>query len=254
METQTSKTTKPRNKWRSKSGPKPVPKWHYGKDSELLLVVRIDGKYLKNIASLDVSSKYRKAVGSNAYPTARKIEMLKKLFSAGGTRGNSFNPAAVEFAAICPNQNGTGMADIRQAMEVWTPSGGWQAYTQPEPPQKPATQWRVWLAGTPNITIAFDDKMKAAHAGFCSRFLQNKMDIVARYADAESGELPEGFLIACHLAQEAMARSASGTYSRCYIYASSKTDAVCRVDLGTGRLMSFNGGSGWANPAIFQTI
>lgn len=255
METQTTKTTKPRNKWRSKTGPKPVPKWTYGKDSELLLVVQVAGKFLKNIASLDVRSKYRSATGSNAYSTPRKIQLLKELFAEGGTRGNSFNPAAVEFAAICPNQNGSGMADTRQALEVWSPGGGWKPYTRPEPKQ-PTTQWRVWMAGSPhNITIAFDDRMKAEHAGFCGQFMAGKMDIVSRYVDPDTGELPAAFLIACHLAQEAASRAAvAGTYSRCYIYASSKTDAVCRVDLGTGRLMAFNAGNGWANPGIFQTL
>lgn len=253
MQTKTTKTTKPRSKWRSKSGPKPVTKWYYGKESELLLVVQVAGKFLKNIASLDVSSKYRRATGSNTYSTAHKIEMLKKLFEKGGTRGISFIPAAVEFAAICPNPAGTGMADLRQALEVWKPGSGWQANRKLELPE-PRTTWRAWMAGSPrNVTITFD-KVQAVHSEFCSRFLANKMDIASRYADGDSGELPAGFLIACHLAQEALAIAASGTYSRCYIYNSGKSEAICRVDLGTGRLMAFNGGSGWANPTIFQTI
>lgn len=256
MEQVQTKTTNKRRKWRSKPGVKRAAKWIYGKDSELLLCIKIAGNFLSNIASIDVRNKYRAPGRGNDYTQSKKIELLKELFKKGGLKGNTFNPSTVEFAAICPNESGTGMADLRKAIEVWKPGVGWVKNEVTSTPKvtKSASTWRCWMAGANRpITITFE-QIAIEHEAFCSGFFARKLEIIERFADNESGEIPAGFLIAAHLAHEACQRAKNAPFHRCYIYSSSSSTAICRVDLGSGRLMGFGTGNGWINPAAFYNM
>lgn len=223
-------------------------RWKYGVESEFKMLVFIGGRWLAPLYSHDVPNKAI-AKGTRAeFSQVQKIERLQQLFAKGGTRGNAFNPMAVEFAAILPN-----FGKISDAVARWSPHSGWLAAQRKTPSPLPKSEWRLWLAGSPNYTFQADPKCDEFRQ-FATDFAANKSDLVTRYADPQSGELPHSFLVAAYLGEVARRMQAKQKYARAYIYHGESTQPVLRVDLASGRLCGIGQGGGWVSPEFFFTL
>lgn len=222
-------------------------RWIYGPESAFKLLVFSGGHWLPPLYSHDVPNKAL-ARGTRAeYSDAQKIERLQRLFAAGGTRGNAFRPDAVEFAVILPNYG-----KMSDAVSRWSPHSGWQAAQPKAATPLPKCAWRLWLAGSPNYTFRADPECREFRQ-FAADFAANKPDLVARFADPQSGELPHAFLIAAYLGEVAHRLQARQQYARAYIYRGESPQPVLRVDLASGRICGIGQGGGWVSPAFFHT-
>jgi hypothetical protein len=223
-------------------------RWVYGRESSFKLLVFSSGNWLQPLYSHDVPNKAI-AKGTRAeFSDAQKIERLQQLFAKGGTRGNSFNPTAVEFAAILPN-----FGKMSDAVARWSPHSGWQTVQPKAPSISTAPNWRLWLAGEPNHTFGLDLK-SGEFQQFAADFPAKRPDLVARFADLQSGELPQAFLIAAYLGEVARRLQGGQKYSRAYIYRGESTQPVLRVDLASGRLCGIGQGGGWVSPEFFFSL
>ena len=223
-------------------------RWHYGQESEFKMLVFAGDRWLAPLYSHDVPNKAI-ARGTRAeYSAAQKIERLQQLFTKGGTRGNAFSPLAVTFAVILPN-----FGKMTDAVSRWSPHSGWQAAQRKTPSPLPKCEWRLWLAGSPNYTFRADPQC-GEFQQFAANFAASKPDLVARFADPESGELPHSFLVAAFLGEVARRLQAKQKYARAYIYHGESTQPVLRVDLASGRLCGIGQGGGWVSPEFFFTL
>jgi hypothetical protein len=89
---------------------------------------------------------------------------------------------------------------------------------------------------------------------FAANFAAGKPDLVARYADPESGELPHSFPDRGLLRRSRPRLQAKQKYTRAYIYHGESTQPVLRVDLASGRLCGIGQGGGWVSPEFFFTL
>jgi hypothetical protein len=223
-------------------------RWHYGAESDFKMLVFAGDRWLPPFYSHDVPNKAI-AKGTRAeFSAAQKIERLQQLFAKGGTRGNAFNPLAITFAVILPN-----FGKMADAVARWSPHSGWQATQRKAPSPLPPSEWRLWLAGEPNYTFTADPKC-GEFRQFAAEFAVNKPDLVARFADPESGELPQAFLIAAYLGEIGRRLQVNQKYARAYIYHGAATKPVLRVDLASGRLCGIGQGGGWVSPEFFFTL
>ncbi len=238
---QTAETTRRPPRKRRKT------RWKYGQESDFKLLVFTGNSWLQPLYSHDVPNKAI-AKGSRAeFSELEKIERLKKLFAKGGTRGNSFNPMSMEYAVVLPN-----FGKISEAIEYWTPASGWRAVQKSQNNTTLSRDWRLWMAGTQSQTFIPDIKSDEFQQ-YALNLPANRPDLMTRYADPESGELPQSLLICLYLGQVAKRKQAGGKISRAYIYYNSDTSPVLRIDLSTGRLCGIGQGSGWVSPEFFFT-
>jgi len=223
-------------------------RWHYGTESEFKMLVFSDDRWLAPLYSHDVPNKAI-ARGTRAeFSQVQKIERLQQLFAKGGTRGNAFNPLAVTFAVILPN-----FGKMTDAVSRWSPHSGWQAAQRKAPSPLPKCAWRLWLAGSPNYTFRADPQC-GEFQQFAADFAASKPDLVARFADPQSGELPHSFLVAAYLGEVAKRLQAKQKYARAYIYHGESNQPVLRIDLASGRLCGIGQGGGWVSPEFFFTL
>jgi hypothetical protein len=225
-------------------------RWKYGNESDFKLLM-FDGKsWRMPLYSHDVPNKAISKGGSREFNSAKKIERLQRLFDRGGTRGNSFEPAGISFAVIVPN-----FGKISDAIARWTPASGWLAANPSQAHKKSSSDWRLWLAGSGIPSKTFTAKTESDEfRQFALSFAQNKSHLIARFADPESAELPESFLIAAYLGEVAKRLHAGKKYQRAYIFHSQSADPLLRVDLNTGRLCGIGQGGGWVSPDLFFTL
>ena len=223
-------------------------RWIYGRESSFKLLVFTGERWLQPLYSHDVPNKAIVRGTRAEFSQAQKIERLQQLFAKGGTRGNAFNPMAVEFAVILPN-----FGKMSDAVARWTPQSGWQTVQPKVPSTSSAPAWRLWLAGKPNHTFGADLK-SGEFRQFAADFPLQRPDLVARFADPESGELPQTFLIAAYLGEVARRLQANQKYSRAYIYRGAVPQPVLRVDLASGRICGIGQGGGWVSPEFFFSL
>ena len=226
-------------------------RWKYGAESDFKLLVFTGERWLPPLYSHDVPNKAIAKGSRREYSAAQKIERLQQLFSGGGTRGNAFNPVAVSFAVILPN-----FGKMSEAVARWSPHSGWQnAEGKPTSPASlmGKSAWRLWLAGEPNHTFSAD-LQSGEFRQFAAGFPQNRPDLADRFADPESGELPQTFLLAAYLGEVARRLHANRKFSRAYIYHGTSPQPLLRVDLASGRLCSIGQGGGWVSPEMFFTL
>jgi len=222
-------------------------RWEYGKESSFKLLLFNGHCWLPPLYSHDVPNKSI-AKGTRAeFSDTKKIERLQQLFLRGGTRGNNFDSAQMDYAVIIPN-----FGKLKDAVAFWTPQSGWQPVQKATAPPTLNRDWRLWMAGSKPLTFVANTE--------CDEFRQyaaslpaNKPHLVVRYADPESGELPQIFLIAAYLGEIALRLQAGQKYTRAYIYYGASTQPVLRVDLASGRICGIGQGGGWVSPEFFFT-
>lgn len=220
-------------------------RWKYGAESDYKLLVFTGERWLPPLYSHDVPHKAI-AKGTRAELSAwQKIERLQQLFAKGGTRGNSFLPQAMAFAAIVPN-----FRKISEAVQLWSPASGWRAVQKREATRAVRSGWRLWLAGNPNKTFTADPESEEFRQ-YAADLPVLRPDLTARFADPESGELPFDFLLAAFLGETARRLHATRPYQRGYLYHGGASAPALRVDLATGRLCGIGQGGGWISPDFF---
>ncbi len=149
------------------------------------------------------------------------------------------------WAVIVPNYG-----KIADAVALWSPNVGWQPVQRQQTENKPTPGWRLWMAGEPNFNFAADPQC-GAFGHFAEELTKSRPDLMARFADPASGEVPQSFFITAWLAGVARQVNTEKRYRCAYLYHGKSEQPVLRVDLGSGRLCGIGQGGAWVSPQFF---
>ncbi len=221
-------------------------RWKYGTESSFKLLVFDGHRWLPPLYSHDVPNKGISKGTRAEFSDDQKIARLQNLFSRGGTRGNHFDSGHMTYAVIIPN-----FGKIKDAVAFWMPQSGWQPVQKATAPVL-NRDWRLWMAGSKPLTFVANTECDEFRQ-YAANLPTDKPHLAVRYADPESGELPQSFLITAYLGEIATRLQAGQKYTRAYIYHGTAPDPVLRVDLASGRLCGIRQGGGWVSPEFFFT-
>lgn len=222
-------------------------RWKYGTESSFKLLVFDGHCWLPPLYSHDVPNKGISKGTRAEFSDTKKIERLQNLFSRGGTRGNHFDSGKMTYAVIIPN-----FGKLKDAVTFWMPQSAWRPVQKTTAPPTLNRDWRLWMAGSKHLTFVANTECDEFQQ-YAANLPTNKPHLVVRYADPESGELPQSFLIAAYLGEIATRLQAGQKYTRAYIYHGTSTQPALRVDLASGRLCGIGQGGGWVSPEFFFT-
>ena len=211
-----------------------ISSWKFGSTgSTLFLHVRTSSGWLPKIWGWDRPYEQSPVL----FSIEEQIARLKVQFESGGHDGNRFMLNTVEQAHIAYREGG----NVKNAICYWIPVQGWcegakSFESSGNSELLPQMSGRLWLAG-PEIksrTIYPCNDIRRKFAAFSTKFAEVWPTVLDRYADTETGEIPEMVIEAFFWATEAVLQKRNNSriiFGR--IYFTDRQDfLLARLDTG----------------------